>query len=406
MANIAEKYQRQLLEQARVIYRTSPISEATERAFLATPRHLFVRRFREGGARIWHDVSAENVREHWGALYADHPLTLAGDEDGDKTLSTISQPSFVLHMLDMLQLQPGHKVFELGAGSGWNAALMGNLVAPEGQVYSVDILPEMAAAAQETVAALGIRNVNVVAGDGGEGYAPGAPYDRAVFTAGTYDIPRPFYHQIKEQGLLLVGVKTQGGGDSLFLFRKVEDHFESVEAMPCGWLQLRGKYQVGDLAAGPVEALPEWTELRDREISRIPFWWGGTAATDPFGWYTLAIRSFLAITEPRFRAFKVEKSGEGSREEQYFGLWDQEQGSLVLAKDDVLIAYGSPVARDRLLQRVRQWLDLGMPTAASFQLRAYPSDASLPPRENQWLMRRRESQFLWSLNAEPTPGRV
>ncbi|MBI3933874.1 MAG: hypothetical protein HY316_04225 [Acidobacteria bacterium] len=396
--DLAAKYQRQLLEQARFLHQKTPISEATAQAFLATPRHLFVKRFREGGSRTWHEVTAENLQEHLGTIYADHPLTLFGDEDQDRTLSTISQPSFVLRMLDMLQLQPGQKVFELGAGSGWNAALMGHLVGPEGHVYSIEILPELAAAAQQTMANLGIRNVTVVSGEGGEGYAPGAPYDRAVFTAGSYDIPLAFYRQIKEEGLLLIGIKTQGGGDNLFLLRKLEDHFESIDAMPCGWIQLRGKYQVDDLAPVPVEALPTWTELRDKEVARTPFWWGGTAASDQFGWHTNAIRSFLGVTEPLFRTFKVERNAEGPKEEQCFGLWDPDQNSLVLAKDDWLIAYGNLASRDRLFERVRQWMELGMPIAACFKLRVYPSEASLPPlRENQWLVSRRESQFLWSL---------
>ena len=160
----ADKYQRQLLEQARFLYSKSPISEATEQAFLGTPRHLFVKRYREGGSRTWHEVTVENLQEHVGAIYADHPLTLFGDENEDRTLSTISQPSFVLRMLDMLRLRPGHRVFELGAGSGWNAALMGHIVGPEGHVYSVDILPDLASASQETIVTLGIKNVSVVGG--------------------------------------------------------------------------------------------------------------------------------------------------------------------------------------------------------------------------------------------------
>jgi len=69
-----------------------------------------------------------------------------------------SQPSFVLRMLDMLQLQPGQTVFELGAGSGWNAALMGHLVGPEGRVFSLELIPEVARAAAKAVQRAGITN--------------------------------------------------------------------------------------------------------------------------------------------------------------------------------------------------------------------------------------------------------
>ena len=111
----------------------------------------------------------------------------------------------------------------------------------------------------------------------------------------------------------------------------------------------------------------------------------------------MGIRSFLGITESSFRAFKTEKVNPRSQEDHYFGLWDKANGSLVLAKDDWLIAYGNTGAKERLLQRIRQWVDLGMPTAASFDLQVYPRDVPLATRTNQWIVKRKESQFLWSL---------
>ena len=136
-----EKLQRQILEQNRRLFHKTPISQATERAFLATPRHLFVKRYREWGTTDWRQVTAENLEQHLPTLYADRPLLLFGDDDSN-VLSTISQPSFVLRMLDMLRLQPGQTVFELGAGSGWNAALMGHLVGPDERVFSLELIPE------------------------------------------------------------------------------------------------------------------------------------------------------------------------------------------------------------------------------------------------------------------------
>jgi protein-L-isoaspartate(D-aspartate) O-methyltransferase len=390
-----EKYQQQLLEQSQYIYYRTPISDPTVQAYLATPRHVFVKRYREWGTKEWHEVYAENLAEHVATLYTNKPLVLFGDDD-DHIPSTISQPSFVLRMLDLLQLRPGQKVFELGAGSGWNAALMGHLVGSEGYVYSLEIIPEVATMAAAAIETLGIKNVHIVAADGGEGYAAGAPYDRVIFTAGTYDLPHHFYEQMKDGGLLLAVIKNEGGGDNLFLLRKTENHFESLESMPCGFVQLRGKYQLDSLEPIILEILPEWTELQQHEIAQTPFWWGGKGK-EGFMWRTLGIRSFLGITEPLFRAFKTDKADQRSREDHYFGLWDKERGSLVLAKDDWLIAYGNTSAKERLLQRIRQWVELGMPTAASFALHVYPSDSPLTAGENQWIVKRSESQFLWSL---------
>ena len=397
--DFAEKYQKQLLEQTLSIYHETPISEATQRAYLATPRHRFVQRYREWGTKQWHEITAENLTEHVPTLYANRPLILHGNHEQDENVpSTISQPSFVLRMLDLLQIEPDHRVFELGTGSGWNAALIGQLVGPGGHVESLEIIPEVARRASNTIQSLGITNVHVVEGDGAAGYPAAAPYDRAIFTAGTFDLPRHFYQQIREDGLLLVVIKTSGGGDNLFLLRKVGDHFESVESMVCAFVQLRGSYEFKDLEPALVEtAVPQWNELRNQEVCRRRFWWG-SKGEGAFVWATLGIRSFLGVVEPTFRAFKTAKDEAGNkRERHYFGLWDTENHSLVIAKDDWLVSYGSAGAKDRLLERLRAWLELGMPTAACFDLKAYPIEARLEADGHQWIVRRKDTQFLWSL---------
>ncbi len=390
-----EKYQKQLLELAQSIYRETPISAATQRAFLETPRHRFVGRYREWSNKEWLEVNGENLKEHLATLYADKALILFGDDQD--VSSTISQPSFVLRMLDMLQLEPGQKVFELGAGSGWNAALMGNLVGPAGCVYSLELVPEMARAAAEAIESLGLENVKVMEGDGGEGYADAAPYDRAIFTAGAYDLPHAFFAQIKEGGLLLVVIKSEGGGDSLFLLRKVKEHFESIDSMPCGFVQMKGKYQLTSLDPVELDKLPEWSELKQKPVGTRPFWWGGRGKQD-FGWRTLSVRSFLGIVEPMFRAFKTGSGNMRAQEENFFGLWDQEQGSLVLAKDDALLSYGNSAAEERLIHDLEQWVKLGMPGAPSFALQVFPAETPLAAGENQWIVKRQEAQFLWRLN--------
>jgi len=392
--DLIEKYQRKLLEQSQYEYYETPISEATQQAFLKMPRHAFIRRCRHWGTKDWQVISEENLEEHLAILYGDNALPLFGDDDNDVP-STISQPSFVMRMLDMLQLQPGQRVFELGAGSGWNAALMGCLVGSAGQVYSLEIIPEVAQMAMDTIEQWEIKNVQILQGDGGDGYSTGAPYDRAIFTAGSYDLPGCFHEQIKEGGLLLIVIKSEGGGDNLFLLRKTADYFESVESMPCAFVQVTGKSKIDSLEPIAVETLPEWTELQSQELSKSPFWWGGKGRGG-FIWRTLGFRSFLGITEPLFRTFKVEKSETRPREEHYFGLWDQAQRSLALAKEEGLIAYGSTLAKERLLEKIKLWVDLGMPSASNFALQVYPANVSLTASQNQWIVTRKESKFLWS----------
>jgi len=162
---------------------------------------------------------------------------------------------------------------------------------------------------------------------------------------------------------------------------------------------MRGKYQLDSLKPIQLKTLPEWSELKNKLINTRSFWWGGKGKGD-FPWRTLGVRSFLGITEPSFRAFKMEKQDERSREEYYFGLWDQEQKSLVIAKDDLLLSYGNSTAEERLMKSLEQWVKLGMPSAARFALKIYPIEFPLTANEYEWIVKRKESQFLWSLKTQ------
>ena len=95
------------------------------------------------------------------------------------------------------------------------------------------------------------------------------------------------------------------------------------------------------------------------------------------------VNAFLGITESMFRAFKTARCEPGGLEEHYFDVWDERRMSLVLAKHDELISYGAMRATDRLLHTVHTWVDLGMPTAASFALAVHRSDRALTTRKTQ-----------------------
>jgi hypothetical protein len=181
--------------------------------------------------------------------------------------------------------------------------------------------------------------------------------------------------------------------------KKTNNYFESLDSRACGFVQLKGRYQLDSLEPTNIETLPEWVELQQQEVSRRAFWWGGNGK-DSFQWYTMGIRNFLSISEPSFRAFKTEKKTPESREYLYFGLWQQAQHSLVIAHNNLLITYGNKSAGDRLIEKVKEWVDLGMPSANSFKLQVYPIDFPLTADNGQWIVKRKDSQFLWSLKTE------
>ena len=111
--------------------------------------------------------------------------------------------------------------------------------------------------------------------------------------------------------------------------------------------------------------------------------------------------SFLGIVEPWFRAFETGQQEEKRRREIFFGVVDMEARSVVtLSQEDKLTAYGSQAALDRLLADLRLWQELGMPDAACFKLMVYPADAPLQAGSRQWITRRMDSQFLWTLEEE------
>jgi protein-L-isoaspartate(D-aspartate) O-methyltransferase len=141
--------------------RTVPV----EAAMRAVPRHLFVP-----------DATVERA-------YADEAVVTHRDAEG-VAVSSASAPGVVAGMLEQLDVQPGHRVLEIGAGTGYNAALLAHLAGPAGEVTTVDIDPDVARGARKGLADAGYKDVSVICGDGEFGYPGHAPYDRTIITAG------------------------------------------------------------------------------------------------------------------------------------------------------------------------------------------------------------------------------
>lgn len=131
--------------------------------------------------------------------YDDHPLPTVRNQ-------SISQPSTVMIMLSALDLQAGDKVFEVGAGSGYQAALMAQLVGKKGRVVTIDVIPELVHFARCNTADLHLHHVQVLEGDGAEGYPEEAPYDKIIITAACPMIPQPLINQLKEGGIIVAPV--------------------------------------------------------------------------------------------------------------------------------------------------------------------------------------------------------
>lgn len=232
--------QQRLLETARRHFGAKEITPAIEDAFLKTPRHLFIPRFLSHQTGRWTEVNDRTLHAHLDYLYADHAICIHRNKNGQVD-STISQPSLVLFMLSLLDLKPGQTVFELGGGSGWNAAMIGRLVGPQGRVFSLEIIPDLVEKARQAIATLGLSQVQMLDRDGSQGLPEKAPFDRAVFTAAASYLPAPFFQQIREDGLLLFVMKLDAQQDLLATLRKRGSRFHSEYHMTCSFVPVTGK---------------------------------------------------------------------------------------------------------------------------------------------------------------------
>ena len=142
--------------------------------------------------------------------YEDGPLPIGSGQ-------TISQPYIVAYMTEVLDVEPSHKVLEVGTGSGYQAAVLSELVR---EVYTIEIVPELARRAETVLRDLNRTNVHVRAGDGYSGWPDQAPFDRVIVTAAPEDLPRPLIDQLAAGGRLVVPVGSQGGPQWMTIVEK------------------------------------------------------------------------------------------------------------------------------------------------------------------------------------------
>jgi protein-L-isoaspartate(D-aspartate) O-methyltransferase len=185
-------------------------------AMAKVPRHLFV---------------PETVRAQ---AYEDYPLPIGADQ-------TISQPYIVALMTSLLDLRGGERVLEIGTGSGYQAAVLGELA---GDVYTIEILESLGRRAKETLDALGYRNVQVKIGDGFAGWPEHAPYDGIVVTAAPPKVPQPLLDQLKVGGKLVIPVGRFF--QDLLVYTRTEKGFEKRNVIPVRFVPMTGEAEKSD----------------------------------------------------------------------------------------------------------------------------------------------------------------
>lgn len=176
-----------------------------------------------------HEFVPEEFRE---SAYEDRPLGIGYGQ-------TISQPYIVAFMSEQLAPKPGDRILEVGTGSGYQAAVLSKLVT---DVYSIEIVPELAQRSAEVLKKLGIANVHTKAGDGYQGWSEHAPFDGIIVTCAPDHIPNPLIRQLKEGGKLIIPVGDLGD-QALYLLEKRQGNIERKAILPVRFVPMTGKAQ-------------------------------------------------------------------------------------------------------------------------------------------------------------------
>jgi protein-L-isoaspartate(D-aspartate) O-methyltransferase len=392
-------------------------SPAVEAAFRAVPRHLF--------------LPEEPLRR----AYADEAVAVQF-ADGVAT-SSASQPSMMAIMLAQLDLRPGHRVLEVGAGTGYNAALMARIVGPQGHVIAVDIDEELVDGAARHLAASGVSDVELVCGDGALGHPAGAPYDRIILTVGSGEVRPEWIAQLAPGGRLLLPLALRGTQLSVALDLGADGALHSASVHRCAFVRLRGvgaTSETGVPVGGGVSVLPAGGVVRP-ELVRAALAAPGPARhlPEPLSAADLwdGLGMWLALTEPgacRFLAGPVDPDdpdpdglpaelmpvrGRGAG----IGLAaDASAGpGLAVVVLDPAADFGArgpwPVRvrafgpagdalTERLLAAAAEWVDAGRPIPEDLRLTVVPRGVEVPPAGARAVVEQEHCRVLVHLPAD------
>ena len=349
-------------------------------AFRAVPRHLFAPR-----------VPVE-------AAYEDDVI-FTKSQNG-VSVSALPSPSISADMLEVLDVRPGHAVLEIGAGTGYNAALLAELAAPDGRVVTIDIDQDIVDDAVANLEAAGrLHRVRVHCGDGGFGFPDEAPYDRVLVTVGAWDVPPAWVDQLVVGGRLVVPLEIHDV-HKLITFERRPDQLVSVDVRDCRFVRMRGAF------APPEQQIPVSPAGIYVSVSRPELVTEAVAAA--LRAPSAAARALPIVLEPdellgSFRLWLalrtdefclVSLEGEALRESSIRG-WAKGSAAFasapgVLRGDSICLveqgsderpilrAYGRSAREPEalLVELLREWNDAGRPFTAGLRVEAAPVDGS------------------------------
>ena len=324
-------------------------------ALRTVPRHLFL-----PCVSLYEAYEDTAVPTHWNSGVA---------------ISSASQPSMVALMLEQLQVETGMNVLEIGAGTGYNAALLAELVGATGAVTTIDISPEFVQEARENLERAGYSRVRACAADGAYGWAESAPYDRIIVTAATGDITPYWFEQLKDGGLLVAPFWLRGTEASI-AFRKSDGMLGSDTLTPCRFMPLRGDAATSahwcylpngrQLFAERADVIAPLVNQLLMEHTRSRFFapndhafvqFLGARGHDIFWLYTAG--KSLDARRTRWGLLREDRSGATSM-------------VISFSQVPVLLLFGGVAAEETIRSEGAMWRKLGSPGLATWRVKAWP----------------------------------
>ena len=369
------------------------ISEPARQAFEQVPRHLFVPRV---------DIAV---------AYSDQPVFIRWD--AQTPISSSTQPKMMAIMIEQSGLEPGSRVLEIGAGTGYNAAILAHIVGESGSVVSVDIDQDIVDEATGNLSRTGYDNVKCICGDGFEGFAAGQPYDRIIVTVGAYDISPHWVDQLKDGGIMVVPLWFKGFSLSVAL-QKRDGQLGDLSAALCTFIPIRGIWQRTEgyfpIGNPPNDFLEmtiglEWHDqayLRDlrrlfaQDVSLREF---GRSLEGQFHTQNISSGLYMFLTvEPN--VFMLYSSSQNNLfRGPGYGLVDLDSMSAAVLSErhpERVVVYGNDVAFGQLMKLLDQWDRLGHPSIHDLQISALLAAPKFV-LDGHWIIAKR-SAYTWVLS--------
>jgi protein-L-isoaspartate(D-aspartate) O-methyltransferase len=226
-------------------------SETVAAAFAAVPREHFI-------PAVLGELGLDGV-------YRDEAFVTKRDQQG-MPLSSSSQPTIMALMLELLELRAGDRVLEVGAGTGYNAALISEIVGPLGDVTTIDVDPELSRSAHEALRRAGYR-ARVVTGDGRAGWPDRAPYDRVIVTAAADRVPRAWLDQLADAGRIIMPLRIGPDGAAIQLIPVFERRSERLCSVGMTWGGFMSLHGGDGERRDPVDSLGAHRSVRGTHTS-------------------------------------------------------------------------------------------------------------------------------------------